>query len=178
MELKQIEYSSFDEYADLSQFSLSKVDLLQSCWEPNKNWMQSINLSPLLAVTRWNSSNVERYIIPGGNCMGVITNFHAKGKWCQFYICDSRPLRFQPDSSKHSMFAEKMCYRPFLFTTRQFPTPSYMPLSSSTDRCINRVSRSTLSVPVGAIGGQHSTSTTAKYYCIDDHKRNWHAFPT
>ena len=42
---------------------------------------------------------------------------------------------------------------------------------------MKRVSRSTLSVPVGPIEGQNPFPTSIKFYCIEDHERNWCPFP-
>ena len=89
MELKQIEYSCFRPHADLSSSSLGNVDLLQSCWEPHENWMQSINLCPSLAATQWNSSKFKRYMPLGGNCVGVFESLFAWDEQHQFYICRS-----------------------------------------------------------------------------------------
>ena len=106
MELKQIEYSCFRPHADLSSSFLRKVDLLQSCWESRKNWMQSINSRPCLAATQWNSSKVKRYIPQEDICMGVIASLHAWDEKYQFYVRSSTGLRFQPVSPRYSMCAK------------------------------------------------------------------------
>ena len=66
MELKQIEYSCFCPHADLSSPSLSKVDLLQHCWEAWQN-LNAVN---------------EFTPIPRSNPMQLMKNqkIHTKGR--------------------------------------------------------------------------------------------------
>ena len=100
-------------------------------------------------------------------CMGRMISILPR------YICDSRRLCFQPVfSSRHSTFAMKTCCQHFLFSNSRFSTAPYIYCTDIINRSMKRVSRSTLSVPVGPIGRQNSTYKNAKFYCIDDHERN------
>ena len=177
MELKQIEYSCFRPHADLSSSFLSKVDLLRSCWESDKNWMQSMNSRPSLAATQWNSSKAKRYIPQGGNCMGVFTSLPAWDEQHQFYMSDLRRLGLQPISPRCSTCTKQTRYRPFLFTTRQFLMSPYIQLDDTTDKCVKRVSTLMLSVPISPTEGQNSTSTSTKIYYIDPYQRISCPFP-
>ena len=58
--------------------------------------------------------------------MELFASLHAWDEQYQFHIGKSTGLRFQPVSPRHFMRAKKTRQPPPFFTTRQFPTSTYI----------------------------------------------------
>ena len=103
--------------------------------------------------------------------MEVFASLHAWDEQYQFHVCGSRCLRFQPVSSRQPTCAKKTWCLPPFFTTKQFPTPTHMQVAGRPNVFTENAPASNLSVPVGPIERQNSTSTSTKIYCVDPHQR-------